>query len=207
MTLCEWTVLIAILDNELERDIHFYHFVLARELKRVQSDMISSKSPVQYSWNEWEFFLLLMGNGPIEYEKEFPGQQIADILAPAALQSAASPFKAGGAFAKHDDAPPQNPAYEKPETDGLVDRETQRKEKWNMTPNRRGLLKKRPTADPLGDWSWLDQASPLLSSKSESEWIADKLSAALVRELNRRRRGWQRKPPISMGHIRRGRDG
>lgn len=27
----------------MERDIHFYHFILARELKRVQADMVSGK--------------------------------------------------------------------------------------------------------------------------------------------------------------------
>lgn len=166
-------------------------------------DLSSGNPPVQYSWNEWEFFLLLIDNGASDNEEQFPGQTIEDLLAPGPLQNTASPFEAGGAFDRHNDDSSQDHGEEKPDTDGLVDRETQRKDKWNTTPHKRGF-RRRHTADPLGNWSWLDEASPLMSSKSESEWIADKLSAALVRELNRSRKGSRRKPPISMGHIRRG---
>lgn len=173
--------------------------------------MMSGTTPKQYSWHEWEFFLLLMGNGADQDGKMFPSQRIADVLAPAALQYSASPFKAGGAFnmatRENADGTPQGHAYEKPETDGLVDRETQRQHKWNTAPHKRGLMRKRPTADPFGEWSWLDEASPLMSSKSESQWIAEKLSAALVRELERSRRGSPREPPIGMRHIRKGQDG
>lgn len=227
--------------DELERDINFYHFVLARELKRVQVDIVSGKlfstclikpeptratnlktgthrnasrlqrylltiignSPVQYSWKEWEFFLLLMGNGVYQDEEKFPGQTIEDMLAPAPLQITGSPYEVGGAVDRHNDDPSHDHGEEKPDTDGLVDRDTQRKDKWNTAPHKQGF-RKRHTADPLGNWSWLDETSPLMSSKSESWWIVDKLSAALVRELNRSRRGSRRKPPIGMGHIRRG---
>lgn len=45
----------------LERDIHFYHFVLAREVRNIVSDLAASP-PKHYSWEEWEFYLCLMGD-------------------------------------------------------------------------------------------------------------------------------------------------
>jgi potassium channel subfamily K len=55
----------------------------------------------------------------------------------------------------------------------------------------------------LHDWSWLSGQSPLMSSKSEAEWILDRLSAALERELDRQRKGRRRHPPISLRDVRR----
>jgi hypothetical protein len=50
----------------------------------------------------------------------------------------------------------------------------------------------------MHNWSWLSSQSPLMSSKSEAEWILDRLSAALERELDRQRKGRRRHPPISL---------
>lgn len=57
--------------------------------------------------------------------------------------------------------------------------------------------------DPLCNWSWLSSQSPLMSNKTESRWILDRLSAALERELNRQRKGYKKTPPISMRDIER----
>jgi potassium channel subfamily K, other eukaryote len=56
----------------------------------------------------------------------------------------------------------------------------------------------------LQNWSWLSSKSPLLGSKTETEWILERLSAALERELNRQRKGYKKQPPISMAALRRG---
>jgi potassium channel subfamily K len=45
----------------LERDIHFYNFLLARETQRMMKDLNASP-PKHYEWGEWEYFLKLMAN-------------------------------------------------------------------------------------------------------------------------------------------------
>ncbi|GAB7359586.1 hypothetical protein MBLNU230_g6771t1 [Neophaeotheca triangularis] len=47
--------------DDLERDFHFYHHVLAREIRSVQRGLGGSPETV-YSWEEWEYFLRLVGN-------------------------------------------------------------------------------------------------------------------------------------------------
>lgn len=44
-----------------ERDVHFYHFVLAKEIRSMMQDL-SASPPKQYSWAEWEYYLKLMDN-------------------------------------------------------------------------------------------------------------------------------------------------
>lgn len=90
------------------------------------------------------------------------------------------------------------------EKDGAVDRKTELREKHARHGGKtrdKHRLRRRPTEDPLSDWSWLSEESPLMSSKSESEWILEGLSATLVRELNRQRKGHKRHPPVSMKHL------
>ena len=57
--------------------------------------------------------------------------------------------------------------------------------------------------DVLENWSWLSSKSPLMGPKTESEWLLERLSAALERELNRQRKGGKRKPPVSYNDMRR----
>lgn len=187
-------------DNDADRDFRFYLRVLARESKQALQDS-RADDPPEYSWHDWEFFLQLMGNGNTDDTDNFPGQQISDELAPKALQHAEAPFEAGGAFPAltNDDA--QATQHEKSDLDGLVDRETQRDDKWDTAPTKRGLLRKRRTVDPLGNWSWLGEQSPLMSSMSDSEWVSDKLAEALERESNRFYQGYTRRPPIGLRHL------
>jgi potassium channel subfamily K len=44
----------------LERDIRFYHFILAKEMRQIMSD-INSSPPRQYSYDEWTYYLRLIG--------------------------------------------------------------------------------------------------------------------------------------------------
>jgi potassium channel subfamily K len=44
----------------LERDIRFYHFVLAKEIRHMMTD-INSSPPRQYTYDEWTYFLRLIG--------------------------------------------------------------------------------------------------------------------------------------------------
>jgi potassium channel subfamily K len=44
----------------LERDIHFYHFLLAKELQQVMRD-VDASPPRQYSYQKWAYYLRLLG--------------------------------------------------------------------------------------------------------------------------------------------------
>jgi potassium channel subfamily K len=44
----------------LERDIHFYHFILAKEIRRLMKDLEASP-PKQYTYEEWTYYLRLIG--------------------------------------------------------------------------------------------------------------------------------------------------
>ena len=46
--------------NPVERDIHFYHHVLSKELRKIMRD-ISASPPKKYSYHEWAYFLKLIG--------------------------------------------------------------------------------------------------------------------------------------------------
>ncbi|KAJ9660957.1 hypothetical protein H2201_006685 [Coniosporium apollinis] len=46
--------------DPIERDIHFYHYLLAKELRKVMKDAESSP-PKQYSYQEWAYYLKLIG--------------------------------------------------------------------------------------------------------------------------------------------------
>lgn len=140
----------------LERDIHFYNFLLARETQRMMQDLNASP-PKRYEWGEWEYFLKLMANDADAYDMN--GEKIV----PEELRL--------------------------PET----------REEW-----------KRKHVDHR--WSWLSRASPLMGTKSETEWILERLGACLERELRESRllpyrtREEKRRPPVSMSDmIRRGR--
>ncbi|KAF2273639.1 voltage-gated potassium channel [Westerdykella ornata] len=46
--------------DSLERDIRFYHFVLAKEIRALMKD-VSMSPPKEYTYHEWAYFLLLLG--------------------------------------------------------------------------------------------------------------------------------------------------
>jgi potassium channel subfamily K len=58
---------------------------------------------------------------------------------------------------------------------------------------------------PIGSvrrWSWLGVRSPLMSAKSEPQWLAERLGARLEREMKMLRRGKRDEPlPVSLGDM------
>jgi potassium channel subfamily K len=46
--------------NKLERDIHFYHYILSKELRRLMRD-VNASPPKQYTYQEWQYYLRLIG--------------------------------------------------------------------------------------------------------------------------------------------------
>ncbi|KAK5136132.1 hypothetical protein LTR08_003969 [Meristemomyces frigidus] len=183
--------------DQLESDIQFYHYVLARECRNLQKDIGASPSK-QYSWQDWEYFLKLMGNE--DDPKDYPGQDQPDILVPGNLRMAPSNGSGAGSDASMITT-----------TDGAIDRTTEVDAEKRAHANHkrlkknpeRGQGKGRLTTMDLQDWSWLSDRSPLRDTKSETEWILERLSAALERELNRRRKGFRRQPPVTMADVKR----
>lgn len=202
--------------DQVQKDMHFYHYVLARECRNVQKDLNASP-PKQYSWQDWEYFLKLMGNQ--DDPTDYPGQEHPDILVPDQLRMAPSTgsdatavdkqidSKATGASSKPADNEKHQTTSTIPNHDGNVDRPTQIR-RWKEAHDKKKLSKnpdarRRLTTMDVYDWSWLSNRSPLMGSKNEADWILERLSAALERELNRQRKGYKRQPPISLSDIRR----
>lgn len=210
---------------DLNQDIRFYHYVLARECRDLQKD--SHKSPPkEYKWEQWEYFLRLMGNG--EDPDDFPGQERADIQVPEPLRAPAKLHQAGQvqfdtatdhqssedarkpthAAVLSSEKPPSSSSSGEPpsqyfdaQTDGNIDRATsilQHKEHQRKSLRHHHTGRHLTKRDYLRDWSWLSNESPLMSSKTEAEWILERLSAALERELNRVRKGYRIQPPIKL---------
>lgn len=133
--------------NILERDIHLYHYVLAKQLRQIMRD-VDASPPRQYSYEEWSYYLRLIGQN----ENDPSG-------------------------------------HRKPT---IHHRRTSR----------------RPDLGTAGEdagesWSWLGVRSPLMGNKSEAEWLLQRLSMTLERELLKMRDMNAKKhtPPISiLGH-------
>jgi potassium channel subfamily K len=46
--------------DKLMRDIHFYHFILSKEIRQLMKD-VDASPPRQYSYSEWAYYLRLIG--------------------------------------------------------------------------------------------------------------------------------------------------
>lgn len=192
-------------DDDLTTDIKFYHYVLARECRVVQRDLSASPAK-RYSWEEWEYFLKLIGNeeNPIRFRRKQAGNQVpspSDTESAQSLMDDAAPHDIqstnGNKDAETDvitsvsDAQPGHAYSEKPQVK-------------HSRKDHRHETRHSHTDDFLCNWSWLSKDSPLMSSKSEAEWILDRLSAALERELERQQTGHRRPPPIGLRDVRKG---
>ncbi|KAJ9622713.1 hypothetical protein H2203_006364 [Taxawa tesnikishii (nom. ined.)] len=141
--------------DELERDIHFYHYVLAREVRQLMKDL-SASPPKQYEWGEWEYYLKLIGDN--DYE----------------------------------------PTGNEQDKQRLIPDELRLPEDNKQQKQKKGQL-----------WSWLSDKSPLMGTKTETEWILERLTASLERELRNARKAKEgeeekKRPPISMSEMKRG---
>ncbi|GAM87096.1 hypothetical protein ANO11243_051170 [Dothideomycetidae sp. 11243] len=150
-----------------ERDTHFYHVVLAREIRRLMRDL-GSDPPTRYSWQEWEYFLRLMDN--VDTTEDNLDRKDKNKRMPDWGHLVPKPLRTDSDVAK----------FEK------------------------GVAPKNQT------WTWLGADSPLLSYKSETEWVLERLGTTLERELQVMRRGGRdpnggpgrmRPPPVSLSEM------
>lgn len=140
-----------------QRDLHFYHYVLARELRAVMKD-VEVSPPKQYDYLEWAFFLRLIGQ-----DEENPDLH----RAPPIIGNNASEVADG--------------------------------------PSRKKQLQNAGGADGGEShlkWSWLGTRSPLMGSKNEADFLLERLSTRLERELAALRKPEEQKPPpVSMREL------
>lgn len=164
-------------DTSMDKDVHFYHYVLSRECRQLQKDLTISPTR-KYSWHDWEYYLKLTGS----------------------VDHSAITVTTPIGTAQHD---------------GVVDRATERKNrlKWHqhhhflpralthpfdhLVSHQRRRLRQATNLD-LQDWSWLSDRSPLASACTETEWLLERLSLALLKELNAMRKGMPLVPAVMM---------
>lgn len=195
---------------ELQDDIHFYHYVLSRECRKVQKDLNASP-PKQYSWADWEYFLKLVGDR--DDDDTCPVQ---DLLIPQPMRAhyninarslpdnsaSNSQEYAQAQHAETADAAATSNSSGESDNASLEKRNVHAASKPSPpNQNDHSLHRRNRRKDWSANWSWLSHKSPLMSSKSEAEWILDRLSAALERELNCQRRGHTHIPPIGLRNL------
>ena len=120
--------------DKLEEDLQKYHYLLVKEFRNVMKHLNESP-PRKYSYEEWAWFLKLMG----ENESHSASHRTA-------------------------------PVKVKNDTDAQPD--TQQAQ----TDDEEGGLRQ---------WSWLGNRSPLMGDTEEAEWVLERLSMTLEKELKK----------------------
>ena len=118
--------------DTLHEDLHKYHYLLVKEFRNVMKHLNESP-PRKYSYEEWAWFLKLMG----EDESHSASHRTAPV--------------------KVDN-----------DTDGKPDMQQA------QTDNEQGKTRQ---------WSWLGNRSPLMGDTEEAEWVLEKLSMTLEKEM------------------------
>lgn len=201
--------------DRLGNDIKFYHYVLARESRSVQKDLNTSP-PKQYSWGEWEYFLMLIGNEDHHkgHDDIAPARLIPkamettenthDLLAEDAAErnhSKNDATRKGTDATDADEATRSENKSSSEETANEIPAHPEKPDHHHAGNKHQHKPNRAQTNGFLHNWTWLSKDSPLMSSKSEAEWILDRLSAALERELDRQQHGRRRQPPIGLHDV------
>ncbi|MCJ1416309.1 Potassium channel [Xylographa parallela] len=124
--------------DEIGKDIHLYHYLLVKEIRRVMPE-IGQTPPKKYSYHEWAWFLRLMGED--ENSTKFHRK---------------APVK---------EATVDGPQMQKAVTD----------------------INNDESVSEQNQWSWLGARSPLMGDTEEAEWVLERLSMTLERELRKQR--------------------
>ncbi|KAF6222885.1 hypothetical protein HO133_000936 [Letharia lupina] len=120
--------------DKLGGDIHTYHYLLVKEFRNVMKHLNESP-PRKYSYEEWAWFLKLMG--------EDESHSVSHRTAPVKVKN---------------------------DTDAKPD------------------MQQAQTDDDEGgmrQWSWLGNRSPLMGETEEAEWVLERLSMTLEKEMKK----------------------
>lgn len=130
--------------DSIGADIHEYHYLLIKEFRNVLKD-INESPPRKYSYDEWAWFLKLMG----EDESNHKSHRAPTIN-------------------------PENPS----------------------SSNKAPATQQAQTDDEDGtvrQWSWLGNRSPLMGEAEEAEWVLERLSMTLEKELRKKHEAQNKK--------------
>ena len=120
--------------DTLQEDLHKYHYLLVKEFRNVMKHLNESP-PRKYSYEEWAWFLKLMG----EDESHSASHRRAPVMV-------------------------------KNNTDSKPDMQQA------QTDDAEGTMRQ---------WSWLGNRSPLMGDTEEAEWVLEKLSMTLEKEMKK----------------------
>ena len=120
-------------------NVHYYHYLLIKEFRNVMKHLNESP-PRKYSYDEWAWFLKLMG--------EDEGSHVSHRKPPVKVN--------------------------------------------NFSPDKEPDIAQGQTDDEEGklrQWSWLGNRSPLMGETEEAEWVLERLSMTLEKELKKQSSG------------------
>jgi potassium channel subfamily K, other eukaryote len=115
------------------RDVHFYHYVLARELRNVMRD-VNASPPKQYNYEEWTYYLRLIGQDEAD-----PDLHGAPVIKP--RHDAAAVGEAGARIRDPEDAPTTSSSSDE---DGKGGRQPC---KWSWLGTRSPLMDEKSEAE------------------------------------------------------------
>ncbi|KAL6713526.1 hypothetical protein ACLMJK_008991 [Lecanora helva] len=121
--------------DKLGEDIHEYHYLLVKEFRNVMKHLNESP-PRKYTYEEWAWFLKLMGEDEASHSAHRP--------------------------------PPVKVKHVSPDKEPDISQ--------GQTDNAEGQLQQ---------WSWLGNRSPLMGETEEAEWVLERLSMTLEKELKK----------------------
>ena len=170
--------------DEIGSDVHHYHYLLVKEIRQVMDD-VGQSPPKKYTYDDWAWFLKLMG--------EDEGSASTHRAAKAQVSGREGQQSTGI-------------DYDQPGAKGSSSKSSQSAAEEEREEEQQGNV------DEKGKWSWLGARSPLMGDADEADWVLERLSATLERELregrDEARRGSGGRPELeerAMGAIERDR--
>ena len=145
--------------DQIIQDIHHYRHILITEVRNVYAD-VSSPKPKKYTYEEWSYFLKLLGEdeGDLKYHRK-------------------APMITGNSSLR-----------EKKDTETAEKVEEQKGDNLQgagQINTATELSSDNRTGKEIKQWSWIGYRSPLMSDKDEAEWVLEKLFIRLEEELKR----------------------
>jgi potassium channel subfamily K, other eukaryote len=147
--------------DRIAEDIHHYRHMLIKEIRNVYEDL-SATEPKKYTYEEWSYFLQLLGEdeGDPKYHRK-------------------APLKA-----------PEHELRKSSDESTTVTKEEQEVDKQNDAGQKHAKPEgpeDEQTGEKIKQWSWMGNRSPLMGDEEEAGWILEKLFAKLEDELIRER--------------------
>lgn len=141
--------------DKLGENIHEYYYLIAREFRNVMRH-VNESPPRKYTYEEWSWFLRLMGEdegraeshrAPLVEARKAPNVNVSDDEGIKENAEAVGEGDGGG-----------KPAIQDPQTND---------------------------ASSGREWSWLGNRSPLMGEMEEAEWVLQRLSVTLEKALKK----------------------